>query len=265
MNKKGTRALTSGFDLKICPKSKRSQVTIFIILAILIIGGVIVFFAVRGSLGSEEKVPPEVTPIVNFVQECMDTTLEDAVYNIAKQGGYYNIPEMNSIDVYGTGFSLYYMNSEKIAPSSDKVKKEIENSFSEHLEYCLNFSVFEEQGFQLSKKNLSVSSRIDEERVIIKMDFPLAIKKGETITKIDEWESAVNSNLKKFYEISGDILDSYSDNPGSVCLSCIEEVANREGVKIEARPLSGILEKDVILFSVSEEDSELKWIFAVEQ
>jgi len=247
--------------LKRYMKSRRGQVTIFIIIAIVIIVGVIVFFAVRGSLESEEEIPQEVAPIVNFVQECMDATLENAVYKIAEQGGYYNIPKTNLIDVYGTEISLYYLDSEKISPSLNKVEKEIEDYFSEYMNYCLNFSAFEEQGFQISKKNLSASGKIGDESMLIKMNFPLAIKKGESVTKINRFEAKINSNIKKLHEVSEEIVNSYGENPGFVCLTCIEEIASKYNLEIKAAPLSDI---NVILFSVADNENELKWIFAVE-
>lgn len=243
-------------------RGRKGQITIFIIIAIVIIVGVVVFFAVRGSLGAKEEIPQEVAPIVNFVQECMDTTLENTIYAVAEQGGYYQIPEESSIDVYGTRFSLYYINSEKVFPSANRVENEIEDYFSEYMDYCLNLSVFEEQGFQINKKNLSASSKIGDENVIIKMNLPLAIKKGESVTKINSFESEINANIKKLYDTSEEVVDSYSENPGFVCLTCLEEIANKYNLEIKAAPLPDM---NAILFSVLDSENELKWIFAVEQ
>ena len=49
---------------------KRGQLTIFIIVAILIIAFVVLFFVFRGGIQREKPASPEVVPIKNFVEEC---------------------------------------------------------------------------------------------------------------------------------------------------------------------------------------------------
>ncbi len=50
-NQKGTRALTSVINGKFCPKSKRSQVTIFIIIAIIIVVlGILIYILVQNNI-----------------------------------------------------------------------------------------------------------------------------------------------------------------------------------------------------------------------
>ncbi len=59
--------------------SKKGQLTIFIIIAILIIAVVGLFFVFRGGIQKEKPVSPESAPIKNFVQECLDDSLEEVV------------------------------------------------------------------------------------------------------------------------------------------------------------------------------------------
>ena len=49
LNKRGTRAPTLNTNKIFLPKSKRSQLTIFIIIAILIVAGVVLFFILKGN------------------------------------------------------------------------------------------------------------------------------------------------------------------------------------------------------------------------
>ena len=97
---------------------KRGQVTIFIIIAILIIGAVALFFVFNGTLRKFETINPEVAPIQKFVQECLDETLESAVYDIAKRGGY-NDPE----NITSAGVTYYILGGENLMPSKEKNSK----------------------------------------------------------------------------------------------------------------------------------------------
>jgi len=68
--------------------NKRGQVTIFIILAILIVASVVLFFVFRDNLGIEETKDIQSSLVVNFVEGCMDKTLNNSIYAVAANGGY---------------------------------------------------------------------------------------------------------------------------------------------------------------------------------
>ena len=64
---------------------KRAQLTIFIIVAILVIAIVALFFAfpkLRTSVGVEKLETPE-----NFIQTCLKDTIQENVETISSQGG----------------------------------------------------------------------------------------------------------------------------------------------------------------------------------
>src|SRR3989338_9790312 len=96
-NRGGTRALTrneSSYSNQLL-SSKRSQLTIFIIIAILIVGAVALFFTFKSKIIKTDEYPPEISPVANFVQECLGETAENSIYEIAQQGGYFDAPEEN--------------------------------------------------------------------------------------------------------------------------------------------------------------------------
>ena len=71
-------------------KNRGGQLTIFIIIAILIIAVVALFFVFRRNLQLPGKpVSPETAEIQNFVQECLDDSLEKVVFRIGEGGGSY--------------------------------------------------------------------------------------------------------------------------------------------------------------------------------
>ena len=94
-------------------------------------------------------------------------------------------------------------------------------------------------------------------------DELLDIKYGKLgTTERDEFET--KSNVKKLIDVSKEIVDSYSEKPGFVCLTCIEEISNNEEVQINSAPIE-IDNKSAIFFLIKSPETELNWKFAVEQ
>ncbi|HDK42219.1 MAG TPA: hypothetical protein ENG87_02470, partial [Candidatus Pacearchaeota archaeon] len=71
MEGRETRTLTLSFNNKRLSKSKRSQVTVFIILAIIIVASAIVYFIVRDRV-SIEGLPSSIEPVYNTFLFCLE-------------------------------------------------------------------------------------------------------------------------------------------------------------------------------------------------
>ncbi|MEK6821084.1 MAG: hypothetical protein AABY11_01650, partial [archaeon] len=92
------------------------------------------FIQENDSLGIKklkEVYSSEIVPIQNFVQGCLDETLESAVFDIAEKGGYDDpskIPSTELLDV-----PYYIKNNENLMPSKEKIQEEISKSVEENL------------------------------------------------------------------------------------------------------------------------------------
>ena len=98
---------------------KRGQITIFIIIAILIIGIVALFFIFKSNIniGKKQTYAPEVAPIVNFVQECLDETLKEGVLYLASHGGY-----LDPIESTKNEEAYYFKEGTNYFPTKEKFR-----------------------------------------------------------------------------------------------------------------------------------------------
>ena len=75
---------------------KRGQSTVFILIAIIVILVLSIGFFFRGylkqTIKQEVVIPQQVIPIQDSIQNCVHSTLIDAVRLIGLQGGYINPP-----------------------------------------------------------------------------------------------------------------------------------------------------------------------------
>jgi hypothetical protein len=242
-------------------KNNKGQVTIFIIIAVLIIVLGVLFFVFKDSLNIG-KTSVETEPIQTNILSCLESTSEEGINHIALYGGYYKIQEGISFSYLADEIPYYYINSKENVPSISRVERELEYYINENLKSCVNFSSFEEQGFSINEGNLSSSVNINEDKINVKINYPLTIKKGESTYRLKDFKTEIISPVEKLRAASEEIVNLYSENPGFVCLSCLEDISNKYGVEAKATPMQ---DKNVIWFSVSDSENKLNWRFVVKQ
>jgi hypothetical protein len=238
---------------------KRGQVTIFLIIAVLVIALIAVFFIFREKLGVQSN-SLEISPIQTKIVSCLESTTEEGIIYIGLQGGYYEVPKNVSKSLFGGEIAYYYINSLKSLPSIEKIESELEEYIEINLENCIDFESIEEQGFNVTQGNVSASVNINEDEIKSDIIYPLLISKGEDKYRLTKFESSLNSNIEKVYSASEEVVDSYKANPGFVCMACLEEISKRYEFEIKET----IIDEEIIWFSVFDSESELKWSFIVE-
>src|SRR3989344_4832625 len=161
-------------------KNKRAQVTIFIIIAIVIVAGILAYFALSGKIGSR-ALPKELSPAYNYFLSCIQEETQNAVLIMGSQGGYIEVPEFSpgseympfssQLDFLGTPVPYwYYISGNGIAreqvPSKTQIEEGIEKYVEEKISEC-DFEQFYVQGFEIEKGEADVKVDIRETKVIV--------------------------------------------------------------------------------------------------
>ena len=241
--------------------NNRGQVTIFIIVAVVILILVGLFFIFRGTLNSKED-PVETSPVYLHAVSCLESTTEQGIEYIGLRGGYYKVPEGVHFSYLADESAYYYIVSAKRIPAIERIQNELGNYIKDNLKPCIDFNSLEEEGYNVTAGELTVSVIIKEGEVDVEADYPITLKKADYTYMFRKLEVEVDSNLERVYHASGEILDSYSEKPGFICMTCLEDVSGDYEVDVKSTPLT---EKGVIWFSVLDKESDLNWRFVVEQ
>ena len=242
--------------------NKRGQVTIFIIIAIILIVAVAFYFVLKDDI-SVDKIPTEVEPVYTNLISCLEETTEEGVEYLGMHGGYYEIPEAVSISYFTDDIPYYYLNLKPNIPPIKRIEGELENYIHNYLSNCLDFKDFEEQGFEIREGDLLVYVNINEKEIRTKLDYPLTISKGKSTKRLREFEIEIDSDLERLLEVSEEVVNSYSEKPGFVCVTCLEEISNNNEVQITSAPFSNY-DEESIFFLITSPETELNWKFAVE-
>jgi len=201
-------------------KNKNAQLTIFIIISILIVAVVVLFFTLRGNLNLPGKpVSPETTKIKNFVQTCLDDSLESVVFKVGENGGYYFPPKVSTpvLEV-----PYYIKDNKNLMPPKENIENEISRGIARELIFCLeDFSLFPEYEITKGKMN-SPEVVIESERVFVEVNYPLTIQKGGSKSKIEDFSSEVPVRLGIVYDAVAEFINGEIENE-EYCASCLLE------------------------------------------
>jgi len=198
---------------------KRGQVTIFIIIAILIIAlGVLIYMfypKIVSQMETETKNPS------TFIQECMEETIQDTVDIISLQGGSYVVNESGGRFYKGEDEDegtyvryLCYTNEDFISCINQEpfltehIELEILNVISLDIESCFNSLVksYEDKGYEVDLKKGNPEVQIIPYSISTNFNHTLTLVKGDSSERYKNFEINLNSNLYDMLEVSKNII-----------------------------------------------------------
>jgi len=144
-------------------KTKKAQLSVFIILAIVIVGAIVLVAVFRNNI-FPQKVPADIQPVYDYYLSCIENDLSTGKAIMGQQAGYIKQPEFspaseympfsNQLDFLGTGVPYwYYISGNGVAkeqiPSKEKMQEQLNDFLEERITDC-DFSDFEQRGFEIS-------------------------------------------------------------------------------------------------------------------
>tara|TARA_Y100000310_G_C20626414_1_gene786162 strand:- start:85 stop:903 length:819 start_codon:yes stop_codon:yes gene_type:complete len=222
MKSKGTCAPTFSRGTKLV-KSKRAQITIFAILAILLIVSIgLVFTLYQNNFGGFIKSKQQES--TQIFEQCINEHVEIAVNKLLDHGGYLEEPALFKEYEY-TNISylcytgLYYARCTQQLPNlishleseiSDSIEPEIENCF-QNLKKNL-----EDDNYDVTLGNLdSFNVQLIEGKVKTTVERTLTQEKSDDVKSEDSFEVNYKSSLYDF----GIIASKISNQEASICNS----------------------------------------------
>ncbi|GAF86451.1 unnamed protein product, partial [marine sediment metagenome] len=201
--------------------NKKSQITIFIIIGILLIITIAIFTYIQKERVyiEPELIEPELVPIKNYVESCIAAAGEDAVGLLGLQGGYIEIPKEISeekyayIEVDETGFfkiPFWYYNGQSRIPGIDFMENQISEYVKDNVKECIREFIAFEKEFDITEiKNINSKTIIQENSVLVQLDYPVKIKdKGQgKVSYIKDFSAVVPVKLKQAYDLGVDIIE----------------------------------------------------------
>jgi len=225
--------------------NKRGQITIFVIVAILIIAIIGLYYFTSNKGINQDLFTAETAPIYEGIYKCIEDTAIDALYYIGLTGGYYFSPALSNEE----GIAFYYYEGEDFMISKEQLAEEISLTIDNTLHFCTD-EVLNITEFNITKGNVSTNTGIGENKISINVEYPLTISKEDSNTVLKNWENIeIETQIGTIYNSIGQIiLDQMSRE--DLCLSCIADIAEENSLKIDLTSYG----QATILFVVTDEE-----------
>jgi hypothetical protein len=182
--------------------NKKAQVTLFIIIAIILVVGIAGFFIYKNQ--TKNQVNTDVQAIYNHVQDCVDESLISGLALIGLQGGYIIPPESISV-VDGNIIADWFYLENDTSPTIEEISQELSFWSEISVFSCVNFSQF--SGFEITEEDPSAQASIEQEKVTLNLRYPLTIKKGDKTYNLEKpYKAEQPVRLGKIYDFNQGIV-----------------------------------------------------------
>lgn len=200
--------------------NKKAQLTIFIIVAIVLVGIVAGYFALRNVI-TQETIPASMEPIYTTFVSCIEENLLTGIDILESQGGYITLPEFvqgsrympfsSQLDFLGNPIPYwYYVSGNNIpaeqVPTKTDMQNQLANFVEEKITSC-RLDNYYEQGFEIIMGLPQSKVSIKNQEVQIDLNMNLNINRNEETILITNHKLTTSSNLGKLYDTAKDIYD----------------------------------------------------------
>jgi|SRR3989344_99889 len=222
----------------------KGQITIFIILALLVVGiGIVIYLffpQVKTTLGIGPKNPSE------FLQTCMEDTIKEKVGEISIHGGsiqpeYYFLYEGEKVE-YLCYTNEYYLPCTVQQPLlKQHVENEIAESMKKEADSCFSSmkKTYESQGYTAELTRGEISVELLPKRIAVSFTHKFTLTKQDT-NQYDKFSVVLNNNLYELISIANSILiweTKYGDAETTTYMTYyrdlkVEKKKQSEGTKV---------------------------------
>jgi len=201
-------------------KNKKSQITVFIIIGIIILFSVATYIYFKSlSVKEQPIIIYYATPVEEFTSKCIADLAKEAIATAGQNGGYVYLPDAISKNPYAyiasTTYSpiktaLWYYSGRSVIPSEDYIAADIAKYIDNNIKICTeNYTMFKEYEITILSEPKTTAS-LNENDVFVKTEYKVKIVNtlNNTQTNIENFQATVPSKLKKAYELARDIMDA---------------------------------------------------------
>jgi hypothetical protein len=199
--------------------NKKSQVSIFIIIGLIIII-LSSFFYIRFNVKPELIIDNgnEFKDVEKHIQECIKNSAIESIELLGKQGSLnptaYIASERNMV-------SYYYFKGKGFVPEKKNIESQISLFIENKMYDCIN--KFSDNVYAIDAQEIRIFSEIENDFISIKLETPIRVyhhgRRDDIYIPVIE----LSTNLKKIYDTSKEMIDNIIKDPNWIDLEEINK------------------------------------------
>ena len=199
-------------------RQTKAQISIFMILAtLLLLGGVLWFTVLDVSEQEVEFIPEDIKPVHEYITRCLYDSTEEAMQRIGQTGGYVNIPQQISANPSAyLEYSPFVRNpywwhdGTEAIPSLEFIQQEAQKEAERRISECLdNLSAFGALYNPEIFSGPTVSILFGDEDTRAMLDYPVALRTPNNGTRHDlgRFSTTLPIRFKKMHNLSALLIE----------------------------------------------------------
>ena len=239
--------------------NKKGQVTIFIIIALVIVVlGILIYMfypQIKAGLGLGPQNP------TSFIQTCIEEEIKDGAEKLSLQGGslspeHYILYNSEKIE-YLCYTGEYYKTCVVQQPMLKRhIESEIKNEIKEEVEACFNSmeESYRSQGYDVNLRKGETGIELLPKRIIATFNYSLILTKDES-EKYGSFRVVLNNNLYELISIANSIIEwetTYGDSETTIYMNYYHDL------KVEKKKQSD----GTTIYILTDRNTENKFQFA---
>lgn len=192
--------------------NKKGQVTIFIIIAVLVvIAGVLIYMFFPGFSSPSEK--DDLENPQQYIQSCVSDEMNEVVRKISLQGGSlqpqaYHIYQGEELEYLCYSGEEYELCSVQIPFLRTHIEEEIKSGISDQVDSCFSSlkEEYENKGFNINIQNNGMEVKLLPENIVADLDRTINLQKGETSEKHESFKVFLDNDLYEKVNIAESIV-----------------------------------------------------------
>ncbi|MEK6885813.1 MAG: hypothetical protein AABX17_02510 [Nanoarchaeota archaeon] len=231
--------------------SHKAQVTVFVIIAIILVVGLAGFFIAKNFIPA--TIPTNIQPVYTYYTSCLENIIQDGASILASQGGYIETPEFEAGTEYapfssqlafmGLGIPYwYYISGNGVKKEQIPTKANMESALGKYVKEksgnC-DFSDFEAKGYILRVEDAtSGKATINADNIAVSINQRIVVDYGDTHFVLGSHSVKANSELGTLYDTAKNIYN-YEKNQmflENYSLDVLYTYAPVDGVIFECAP-----------------------------
>lgn len=201
-------------------KGKKAQVTLFVIIAIVLVAMISMLFYLRQSPKEAVELPGQVSSVKEKIQGCVEDSALESLAVIGLQGGYFRTPAPRLDAGNNVRIAYWYYDGKIIQPSLDTIKNQINIYIAENIGDCVDFEGYSD--LQIRKGAVKSTAEIYEDSVKFNVYWPVTVKKGDTSYRLAEpYITSIPFRLRKIHSYATELVNKEAGNPDYIPVSDI--------------------------------------------
>lgn len=191
--------------------SKRSQLTIFIIVAIILVAMILLIFLLWRKPTAE--ISPETDPSA-YIEQCAEEAAEEAIAILSENGG--DIEPEGSVTYDGKEITYLCYNENYYKPCINQrpmliehIEQEITNYVEPKVEECFLSlrQELEDRKYDVSMGSMDITTELQTKKVIVAVKKKLNIRKNEDTRKFTEFKAGISHPIYDLAEIAMEVVN----------------------------------------------------------